>query len=122
MIAVFDKNCNCVAWYDVESGNVFDSETNWIGFVRDGYFFSRTAGWLGGFVNGSYLDRKGKPVGWLKGSTPCSTQPLNRPLRPLRPLTPLRPLRPLAPLRPLCPLTPLGGWSNLTWNEYVNQE
>ena len=112
MIAVFDKNCNFVAWYDSENGNVFDSETQWIGFVRNSHFFSRAAEWLGGFNSGTFLDRSGKPVGWIEGATPRPTQSLLRPLRPLRPLTPLRPLR---------PQTPLGGWSRLSWNEYINQ-
>ena len=119
MKAVFDKNCNCVAWYNEIDGMVYNIEMQWIGFVSKNYFFSKTTEWYGGMLNGTFVDKLGKPVAWIQGYLPVGTGQLMYPLRPMRPLTPLRPLRPLAPLRPLTPLTPLGGWSACSWNEFV---
>ena len=58
------------------------------------------------------------PLPWIDGAAPAPTGMLSRPLTPIMPLTPLMPLMPLQPLRLL---TPVGGWSNLTWNNYVAQ-
>ena len=122
MKAIFDKWCNCVGWIDEKSLMVFSKEMSWIGFVKDNYFFSPKAIWLGALINGSFVDRQGKPVAWLNGSQPKGRLPLLRPLTPLIPITPLRPLRPLTPLSPLQPLAPLGGWSDLEWSTYTEQE
>lgn len=120
MKAIFDKNCDLVGWYDNKNNMIFDTEMRWVGFVVSGYIFYRTSTWLGGYYEGSINDKQGKPVAWVDGNQPRGTLPLMRPLRPLRPLTPLRPLRPLRPLHPLRPLTPLGGWSRLSWKEFLD--
>jgi len=118
MIPIFDRNTNLVAWFDGE--NIFDLRLNWVAFHSGGHFFSPfSLHWLGPFHDGSLLDQNGKPVAWLEGSSPIGTlRPLS-PLSPLRPLQPLRPLTPLQPLRPLMPLVPLGGWSQLSWGEWL---
>ncbi len=103
MKAIFDRNCKCVGWQDENSEMVFNDDMQWLGFVRDGNFFSCNSTWLGGFCNGSFNDRRGRPVAWVDGSPPQGTTP------------------PLRPLRPLRPLTPLGGWSHLSWESYINQ-
>lgn len=118
MTSIFDQHVNHVGWFD--GGNLFDLNLNWVAFHSSGYLFSSaTLAWLGPFNNGSFLDQNGKPVAWVSGSSPSgSLKPLT-PLRPLRPLTPLRPLNPLKPLRPLNPLTPLGGWSRMSWQQWL---
>lgn len=121
MKALFDKNCNFVGWFCLEDGNLFDRNMNWIGFKNENNLFSNQAKWLGGFVQGSILDKMGRPVAWMSGSIPHGRLRLLQPLRPLQPLNPLRPLQPLNPLRPLRPLPPLGGWSNYTWHEFMGQ-
>lgn len=121
MKAVFDKNCNCVAWYNPSSGMVFDKNVQWVGFVEKNNFFAKNTNWLGGLYDGTFVDKSGKPVAWIEGYSPRGTFPLQIPLRPLMPLTPLTPLQPLMPLRPLRPLTPIGGWSRLLWSEYLRQ-
>lgn len=121
MKAVYDKNCNCVAWLDERTMNVFALDMRWIGFVDGKSFFSRDTRWLGGFSKGTFQDKWGRPVGWIFGVNPASTLPLMQPLTPLGPLTPLRPLRPPAPLRPAHPLAPLGGWSPFDWDSYIGK-
>ena len=122
MKAIFDRNCNCVGWYNESNEMVFDCETKWVGFVKQTYFFSNHSNWLGALINGSFVDKNGRPVAWVQGYSPRGSVRLARPLTPLCPLTPLRPLRPLTPLRPLRPLTPLGGWSSYSWNDYIKQK
>ena len=122
MKAIFNRNCVLVGWYEPQSKNVFSKEMVWIGFINDGYFFSETAQWLGGFINGTYVDKQGKPIAWIEGSIPMGVNALilpMRPIPPLRPLPPIPPLRPLPPIPPLRPLLPFGGWSSLDWNKYI---
>lgn len=118
MKAIFDRDCKCVGWYNENDGMIYDTEMKWIGFISRNNFFSTNTIWLGGFFQGSMVDKQGRVVAWVEGNRPQGTLPLQCPLRPLKPLTPLRPLR---PLRPLKPLMPLGGWSRLNWREYINQ-
>jgi hypothetical protein len=118
MTPIFDSDAQLVGWFDGE--HIFDTDQNWKAFVRNGHVFSaESLDWLGPVHDGSFLDTRGKPVGWLSGSSPSGTLTPLTPLRPLRPLTPLKPLRPLTPLKPLKPLTPLGGWSDSTWHAWL---
>lgn len=118
MTPIFDQNTIHVSWFDGE--NIFDLDLNWVAFnSNENIFSSSTLAWLGPLHEGSFLDKQGKAVAWLDGSSPSGTLKPLTPLRPLRPLTPLRPLRPLNPLRPLSPLTPLGGWSRLSWQQWL---
>lgn len=121
MKAIFNKNCVLVGWYETQNKNVFNNDMQWIGFINNGYFFSKTAHWLGGFINGTYVDVKGRPVAWNEGSTPVGVNILPAPIVPMIPLQPLSPLHPLKPLTPMRPLIPLGGWSELEWNDYINR-
>jgi hypothetical protein len=117
MNALFDRNCNVVAWMDDKY--VFDKNLVWIGFINGDYFFKSDCNWIGGFVNHTIVDKNGKAIAWEEGFAPHSTLPQLIPLRPLKPLNPLRPLQPLQPLRPLRPLDPLGGWSQLSWSDML---
>ena len=120
MKAIYNKKSMLVGWYDQQNKNVFNKEMQWVGFVRDNGFFSVSARWIGGYFNGSFVDKKGKPVAWISGNVPVGTSVLLVPMTPLIPLRPLTPLRPLEPLHPLIPMTPLGGWSSLEWKDYLN--
>ena len=120
MKAIFDRHCNLVGWYDSDTKNIFDENMEWIAFLINGFVYNIQCGWIGAYVEGTFVDHFGKPVAWIDGSTPKGCGMLLQPLRPLLPLRPLRPLRPLTPLRPLRPLDPLGGWSSLEWERYVS--
>jgi len=117
--AIFNRNCILIAWFEPQNKNVFSKEMFWIGFVDNAYFFSASAKWLGGCINGTFVDKNGRPVAWIEGSTPVGVNVLRPPMVPMVPMHPLTPLRPLTPLTPLRPLIPLGGWSPLDWNEYI---
>lgn len=118
MTPIFDRNSNMVAWFDGE--NVFDINQDWIAFHSNGHLFSSSSlAWLGALNSGGIQDQNGKAVAWLAGSRPSSSLRPLTPLRPLKPLQPLRPLRPLTPLKPLVQLAPLGGWSSLSWQQWL---
>lgn len=120
MTAIFDVNLQVVGWID-ERGYIFSNSLEWIAFIENSYVFSRNCVWLGGMYRGTIVDKLGKPLAWLSEVTPESTLRLLKPLTPLKPLSPLKPLRPLTPLTPLRPLRPIGGWSSLTWIQFINQ-
>ena len=121
MKGIFDKNCVLVGWIDQDSMMIFGTNLAWIAFSVKGNVFNTRCNWLGAFVKGTFVDHNGHPVAWIDGATPVPTGMLSRPITPLRPLVPLMPLMPLRPLHPLRPLTPIGGWSKLTWNNYIAQ-
>lgn len=121
MKAIFNKNCILVGWYDQRNRNVFNKELMWIGFMDNNYFFAIDRRWLGGVVNGTYVDKSGKPVAFIEGYSPIGCNKLMQPGMPYVPLHPMIPLRPLKPITPFRPLTPLGGWSKIEWDEYINQ-
>lgn len=118
MTPIYDRNVRQVAWFD--GSNVFDLGLNLIAFHSDGHFFSSSSlKWLGPLDDGSLQDQGGKVVAWLADAQPSSSLRPLTPLRPLRPLSPLRPLNPHRPLQPLRPLNPLGGWSSLSWQQWL---
>lgn len=120
MNAIFDKKCILVAWL-YEDKYIFDKDMRWIGFIQDEYIFNNRCRWLGGFYKHTVVDKAGKAIAWEEGYSPRSRLSLITPLIPLIPLTPLNPLTPLTPLTPLIPLVPQGGWSALSWDNFLNQ-
>ena len=120
LIPIFDKNTLHVGWYG--DGNVFDVNIEWVAFERDGHLFSAdTLAWLGPFVEGSLLDRDGRPVGWLTDTQPTG---IGHPMAPAsvgRPPRPMRPKKPIAPRRPLFPRMPLQGWSAASWEAWLGK-
>lgn len=118
---IFDKKSILVAWLDTDENNVFGTNMQWIGFIKNGYFFSKSCKYLGGYSKGTFVDKNGHPVAWLEGTLPVPTAVLpSTILIPIRPFTPITPIRPLQPLTPLRPLSPIGGWSKYSWNEFIH--
>ncbi|PBB29870.1 hypothetical protein CK224_30175 [Mesorhizobium sp. WSM3862] len=119
MIALFDSDCSLVAWLH-DSGNIFDTGLEFVAFVRGGNVFSASnLSWLGPIDYTTLMDRAGRPVTFGSGHAPMSRPDPLQPLNPLKPLRPLRPLKPLTPLNPMTPHVPLGGWSTLSFAEYL---
>jgi len=85
-------------------------DLKWIAFVEGGNIFnSTTLNWLGPYVDGSLIDTTGKPVAWLENTTPVGT------------FKPIKPFKPFDPFKPFKPFNPLGGWSNLTFKQWLAQ-
>ncbi|MEN9324026.1 MAG: hypothetical protein RL699_1806 [Bacteroidota bacterium] len=122
MTPLFDKDTNLVGWLSDDKKNIFDTNINWVAFISNdnSVWTVKNKVWVGNLYGNNVRDISGKTSFWnTETQIENSLRPM-RPLNPLTPLTPLRPLRPLNPLRPLRPLTPLGGWSVISWEQFVN--
>ena len=116
MEAIFDRKGLHVAWINKDDGMIYNTIMNWIGFVQGSYFFDTSCNWLGGWNDGIFVDKKGKPIGWTQNHIPIGGTVLCPPIKPLKPIPPLTPLRPITPIRPFKPFTPIGGWSEKEWS------
>ena len=120
MTPLFDANLRPVAFFD--GTYLFDLESEWLAFAEHGHVFARGGRWLGAFKDGTCQDHDGLAVAFLAGSQPTTGMKPARPMNPRLPLHPKRPLRPRTPLPPPYPLQPAGGWSKLTWAQWLGKE
>jgi GNAT superfamily N-acetyltransferase len=120
MTPLFDANHHLVAFFD--GTYLFGVDNEWIAFHDRGHLFACGGQWLGPLMDGTLQDREGRPVAFLAGSNPVAGVKPAPVLNPRRPLHPRRPLRPRAPLPPPRPLQPGGGWSPLTWAQWLGTE
>jgi len=120
MTPLFDANLRLVAFFD--GTYVFDTDNEWVAFADRGHAFARGGRWLGPLDSGTFQDQDGLAVAWLAGSQPTTGMKPARPMNPRLPLHPKRPLRPRMPLPPPYPLQPGGGWSKLTWAQWLGRE
>ncbi len=120
MTPVYDADVRLVAFFD--GTHLFDLANEWIAFHDRGNVFAVGGRWLGPLQGGTFLDLDGRAVAWLAGSRPATGMKPASPMNPKRPLPPKRPLRPRAPLPPSVPMQPGGGWSPLTWNQWMGHE
>jgi ribosomal protein S18 acetylase RimI-like enzyme len=120
MTPLFDANLRPVAFFD--GTYLFDIGNQWVAFHDRGHVFARSGRWLGPFKDGTCQDQDGLAVAWLAGSQPTTGMKPARPMNPRLPLHPRRPLRPRTPLPPPYPLQPAGGWSKLTWAQWLGHE
>lgn len=119
MTPIFDKDSLLSGWFDGQ--NLYDLNMDWAGFITGGNAFeSGAVSWLGQVRGDVFLDRDGKPVAWMNKAKPAGTLKPLRPLKPLKPLRPLKPLKPIKPLKPLVKLTPTGGWSRLSYQDWIS--
>jgi ribosomal protein S18 acetylase RimI-like enzyme len=119
MTPIFDAHHHLAAFFD--GTYLFDLDNEWLAFHDRGHVFSTAGTWLGPLADGAFLDRDGRPVGWLAGAPrPCGATP-SAPMNARRPMPPKRPLRPRTPLPPPRPLPPGGGWSALSWAQWIGR-
>ena len=121
MTPIFDADCRHIGWFD--GTHVYDMSVDWIAYHSKGNVFTSlpSGDWLGPLHEGSFLDRRGRPVAWLQGTAPHGALMPSAPLRAMRPLRPKKPLRPRTPLFPTKPLTPSCGWSPVSWLEWTGR-
>jgi 4-fold beta flower protein len=115
---LFSRDCDLVGWLEPDR-YVFDRETNYVAFIVDRQAWSASGErWLGA-VNGLTLcDRAGKPVAWSKQPVAGTSAGMVQ-RRPMLPKVPMRPVKPLTPVRPLRPDAPRGGWSAMTFSDWL---
>lgn len=120
MTPIFDANVRLVGFFD--GTYLFDPANEWMAFHDRENVFAPSGRWLGPLKAGTFLDADGKAVAWLSGARPSTGMKPQPPMNPKRPLSPKRPLRPRMPLPPQAPMMPGGGWSSLTWAQWMGHE
>lgn len=119
---LYDKKANFVGWL-VEYENVFDKNLNWVAYIFNNFIWAKETGlWIGELRGTNLLDRRGKIVAWstsgpVVGGIGFDEGPINfgPPIQPVKPLTNKPPVHPdEAP-------EPSGEWSELTFEEWLNQ-
>lgn len=121
MTSLFDKDCNLVGWLK-DYDHIFDINMVWVAYVKNGHVWSvKTGGWCGPINNNNCLDRDGKVVAWHPGESIRGSEKPVTPVKPVRPVKPVIPVRPVSPVRPVRPVTPIGGWSPVSFSNWVNQ-
>ena len=117
MTPIFDEDVRLVAFFD--GSYLFDLDNQWIAFHDRGNLFARDGRWLGPLTDGTLQDHDGRAVAWLAGARPATGMNPPRPMQPRLPLHPKRPLRPRTPLPPPFPMQPGGGWSKVSWAQWL---
>ncbi|MFL6627949.1 MAG: GNAT family N-acetyltransferase [Vitreoscilla sp.] len=120
MTPIFDAHVRLVGFFD--GLYLFDVANEWMAFHDRENVFAPGGRWLGALKAGTFLDAEGRAVAWLAGARPTTGMRPQPPMNPKRPLPPKRPLRPRAPLPPPAPMLPGGGWSPLTWAQWLGHE
>jgi ribosomal protein S18 acetylase RimI-like enzyme len=120
MTPIYDANVRLVAFFD--DTYLFDVNNEWIAFHDRGNVFASSGRWLGPLKAGTFLDHDGMAVAWLAGSRPTTGMKPAPPMNPKRPINPKRPLRPRTPLPPPVPMLPGGGWSKLSWAQWLGHD
>lgn len=122
MFALFDKDCELVGWIKDTLDHIFDTDMNWIAYIKNGHAWSANSNDWCGPVNGlTCLDQSGKVVAWNpKQKIKGQLKPIV-PIRAIRAIRPVRPINPMRPIKPIKPITPIGGWSELSFPEWIAQ-
>jgi GNAT superfamily N-acetyltransferase len=120
MTPIFNADVRLVAFFD--GTYLFDLDNEWVAFHERGHVFARGGRWLGPLAAGTFQDHDGRAVAWLAGARPSTGMRPMVPMNPKLPLHPRRPLRPRTPLPPPQPMLPGGGWSPLTWAQWMGHE
>jgi ribosomal protein S18 acetylase RimI-like enzyme len=120
MTPLFDANVRLVGFFD--GTYLFDLDNAWIAFHDRGNVFACDGRWLGPLKDGTLQDHDGHAVAWVAGARPATGMKPPRPMNPKLPLHPKRPLRPRTPLPPPHPMQPGGGWSRLSWTQWLGRE
>lgn len=116
---LFSPACDLVGWMQPDAF-VFDVDMAYVAFLTNGHAWSARSGlWIGPAIGPHLFDIDGRPVAWNPGEP---LRGFGRPLRPVnvvRAVSPVRPPRPVTPARPLtAPVLP-GGWSPLSFAEWL---
>lgn len=121
MEPLFNQNCELVGWMRLDE-HIFDLDMNWVAYISNNHAWSaETGNWLGPIDVATCLDQNGKPLVWSPISDIRGTVRPIRPVRAVRSVRPVRPVRPVLPVRPVRPIAPVGGWSQLTWQQWLAQ-
>lgn len=109
---LFDRDCELIGWLKPNE-HIFDSDMNWVAYISNGHVWAETTGnWIGPINDLVCLDTNGKVIAWSRGASIRGSA---------RPARPARAARKARPARPARPATPVGGWSQLSISEWLEQ-
>ncbi len=116
---LFSPACDLVGWMQRDAF-VFDVDMAYVAFLAGGHAWSARSGlWIGPAIGPHLFDIHGRPVAWNPGEP---LRGFGRPLRPVnvvRAVSPVRPPQPVTPARPLTAPALPGGWSPLSFAEWL---
>lgn len=119
--ALFNKDCDHVGWVDANK-YIFDTSMNWVAFIaHDSAWSAKSGNWLGPMKGLAYLDISGHPVAWNPADRIVGMASPARPAKAAKIAAPPHPLKLATPARPAKPATPAGGWSKLSFAEWLQQ-
>lgn len=116
---LYDQDATLCAWWIGD--HLFSLDLDWIAYVYDGNAFAaRIDGpWLGPARGGIVMDHSGRVVLWTPAASVYGDVAPYKPPRASRPPRPERPPRPNLPPRPYRPPRPSDGWSNHTFDTWL---
>ncbi|KRT17888.1 hypothetical protein ASU31_00920 [Pedobacter ginsenosidimutans] len=122
MTALFNKDTDLVGWLSDDKKNIFNTKMEWVAFVSSDSSVWNVSkkNWRGHLYGNNIRDFNGKTLFWNPDTPIENTYAPYRPYTPYTPYRPYTPYTPYTPYRPYRPYTPTGGWSHLSWDEFVN--
>ena len=119
MDALFDQLRRHIGWH-FRNRHIYDTELRWVAYIANFNAWAVSNNeWLGPVVGYNCLDRLGRVVAWHPGQPVRNLYLPVYPGKPDRPVSPTRPLLPPAPVIPDPPHQPFGGWSPLSWQDWL---
>jgi hypothetical protein len=108
---IYDRYGQVVAWFEGETGDIFDTRGTALGFVDGDGYFNYVGEFLGQFDSGVFWDLLGLAICFLEGAT-------GGPLLPVTAVPPIEPIHSTPPPRPLVPFTPFAPMQSiLVWSD-----
>jgi hypothetical protein len=121
MEPLFNKNRGLVGWIHQEN-YIFDTQMNCVAYIYDNHVWSsETNQWLGPIQGFTCFDPLGKPIAWNPKEFPSGIAKPRKPRKIAKRKPMVDPHEPKVPKSPKKPLRPIGGWSKMTWEEWLNQ-
>lgn len=121
MEPLFNKDLKLVGWLAPDE-YIFDKDMKWVAYIANhNIWSSETDHWLGPIHGATCYDQLGKPIAWGPKEFLSGIAKPMRPIKPIEKPAPKRNFRPAEPSRPGKPLRPMGGWSRLSFDEWLKQ-
>lgn len=122
MEALFNKDRDLVGWLH-QSHYIYDTQMNCVAYTSNNHVWSLiTDEWIGAIQGLTCFDPLGKPIAWNPKEFPSGIAKPRKPRKKISRKPRVKPKCPESPKIPKVPLRPIGGWSGMTWEEWLNQK
>jgi hypothetical protein len=121
MEPLFNKELTLVGWIHLGS-HIYDTQMNYVAYIDNNHIWSSTTDeWLGPIQGLTCFDSLGKPIAWNPKEFPTGIPKPREPKATVKRKAPKNVQEPSPPKKPEKPLRPMGGWSRMTWEEWLGQ-